>query len=108
MNKKFYRALTLGVGLMLAGGFTVNAQQVTFNGEEMTLKQAFSKIEAVSKYKIAYNASQLDVDKTVVLSSNSQDVLTVINDLLKDTGCTYQINDNYIVITSESNSIHKK
>lgn len=108
MNKKFYRALTLGVGLMLAGGFTVNAQQVTFNGEEMTLKQAFSKIEAISKYKIAYNASQLDVDKTVVLNSNSQDVLTVINDLLKDTGCTYQINDNYIVITSESNSIHKK
>lgn len=52
MNKQIYRALTFGVALMLAGNLSVNAQKVTFNGEQVSLKQAFEKIESVSKYKI--------------------------------------------------------
>ena len=40
MNKKFYRALTFGVSLMLAGSLAVNAQKVTFHGEQVSLKQA--------------------------------------------------------------------
>lgn len=51
MNKKFYRAMTLGVGLLLAGNLAVNAQKVTFNGEQVSLKQAFEQIESVSKYQ---------------------------------------------------------
>lgn len=100
MNKKFYRALTFGVSLMLAGSLAVNAQKVTFHGEQVSLKQAFEKIEAVSKYKIAYNTSQLDVSKQVVLNQKDKDVLQVVTELLEGTGCTYQVNDNYIVITS--------
>lgn len=100
MNKKFYRALTFGVSLMLAGSLAVNAQKVTFHGEQVSLKQAFEKIEAVSKYKIAYNTSQLDVSKQVVLNQKDKDVLQVLTELLEGTGCTYQVNDNYIVITS--------
>ena len=100
MNKKFYRALTFGVSLMLAGSLAVNAQKVTFHGEQVSLKQAFEKIEAVSKYKIAYNTSQLDVSKQVVLNQKDKDVLQVVTELLEGTGCTYQVNDNYIVITT--------
>lgn len=100
MNKKFYRALTFGVSLMLAGSLAVNAQKVTFHGEQVSLKQAFEKIETVSKYKIAYNTSQLDVNRRVVLNQKDKDVLQVVKELLEGTGCTYQVNDNYIVITS--------
>ena len=50
MNKKFIRVLGLGVGLFLAGSLSVNAQKVSFNGERLSLKQAFEKIESVSKY----------------------------------------------------------
>lgn len=100
MNKKFYRALTFGVSLMLAGSLAVNAQKVTFHGEQVSLKQAFEKIEAVSKYKIAYNTSQLDVNRRVVLNQKDKDVLQVMRELLEGTECTYQVNDNYIVITS--------
>lgn len=100
MNKKFYRVLTFGVSLMLVGSLAVNAQKVTFHGEQVSLKQAFEKIEAVSKYKIAYNTSQLDVSKQVILNQKDKDVLQVVTELLEGTGCTYQVNDNYIVITS--------
>ena len=52
MNKKFIRVLGLGVGLFLAGSLSVNAQKVSFNGERLSLNQAFEKIESVSKYRL--------------------------------------------------------
>lgn len=99
MNMKINKALTFGVGLMLAGSISVNAQKVSFNGEQVSLKQAFQKIESVSKYKIAYNATQLDVNKIVILSQKNVDVLKVLDAILVGTDCTYKINDGYIVIT---------
>lgn len=99
MNMKINKALTFGVGLMLAGSISVNAQKVSFNGEQVSLKQAFQKIESVSKYKIAYNATQLDVNKIVTLNQKNVDVLKVLDVILVGTDCTYKINDGYIVIT---------
>lgn len=98
MNMKINKALTFGVGLMLAGSISVNAQKVSFNGEQVSLKQAFQKIESVSKYKIAYNATQLDVNKIVILNQKNVDVLKVLDAILVGTDCTYKINDGYIVI----------
>lgn len=108
MNKKFYRAMTLGVGLLLAGNLAVNAQKVTFNGEQVPLKQAFEQIESVSKYKIAYNTAQLDVNRKVTLNQKDTDVLQVLDQLLAGTGCTYKVNENYIVITSQQTGAVKK
>lgn len=108
MNKKFYRAMTLGVGLLLAGNLAVNAQKVTFNGEQVSLKQAFEQIESVSKYKIAYNTDQLDVNRKVTLNQKDTDVLQVLDQLLAGTGCTYKVNENYIVITSQQTGAVKK
>ncbi len=89
MNMKINKALTFGVGLMLAGSISVNAQKVSFNGEQVSLKQAFQKIESVSKYKIAYNATQLDVNKIVILNQKNVDVLKVLDAILVGTDCTY-------------------
>lgn len=108
MSKKFYRVLSLGVSLILAGNLTVYAQKVTFNGEQLSLKQAFQKIESVSKYKVAYNVSQLDINKTVVLNQKGKDVLQVVEELLKGTGCTYKVNGNYIVIVPQGKGAVKK
>lgn len=96
---KFNKALTFGLGLILAGNISVNAQKITFNGEQVSLKQAFEKIESVSKYKIAYNATLLDVNKTVTINKKNTDVLQVLNIILSGTGCTYRIDNDYIVIT---------
>lgn len=108
MKMKFNKALTFGISLMLAGNITANAQKVTFNGEQLSLKQAFEKIESVSKYKIAYNTTQLDVNKTVVLNQKNVDVLKVLDAILSGTGCTYEISDGYIVITPLQKGMVKK
>ena len=44
MNMKINKVITFGVGLMLAGSLSVNAQKVTFNGERVSLKYIFRSI----------------------------------------------------------------
>ena len=79
----------------------VFAQTVSFGSNRVTLKSAFEKIEQSSKYKVAYNSSQLDANRTVTLTKKSDDVFGMLNQLLKGTNCTYELEGNYIVIKSQ-------
>lgn len=87
--------------LLLAGQMAVFAQTVSFGSNKVTLKSAFEKIEQSSKYKVAYNTSQLDANRTVTLTKKSDDVFGMLNQLLKGTNCTYELEGNYIVIKSQ-------
>ena len=79
----------------------VFAQTVSFGSNKVTLKSAFEKIEQSSKYKVAYNSSHLDANRTVTLTKKSDDVFGMLNQLLKGTNCTYELEGNYIVIKSQ-------
>lgn len=84
--------------LLLASQMTISAQNVSFSTNKVTLKSAFEKIEKVSKYKIAYNSSQLNANRSVTLSKKSDDVFGMLTQLLKGTNCTYELEGNYIII----------
>lgn len=84
--------------LFLASQMTISAQNVSFSTNKVTLKSAFEKIEKASKYKIAYNSSQLDTNRSVTLSKTSGDVFGMLTQLLKGTNCTYEMEGNYIII----------
>lgn len=84
--------------LFLASQMTISAQNVSFSTNKVTLKSAFEKIEKASKYKIAYNSSQLDANRSVTLSKTSGDVFGMLTQLLKGTNCTYELEGNYIII----------
>lgn len=60
---KSRRIGTYCLSFLIAGCLQINAQKVSFNEGTVSLKEAFQKIEASSKYKIAYNGTQLDVNK---------------------------------------------
>lgn len=110
MNRnKSMRVTTLCLSLMVAGCLQVNAQKVTFHEGQVSLKQAFEKLEAVSKYKIAYNEAHLDVSKSVVLNQQNQEILDILSELLINTGYTFKKNGNYLVITPiAQTSVQKK
>lgn len=109
MNKsKLMRVAAYSLSLIITGCLHLNAQKVTFKEGSISLKQAFEKIEAVSRYKIAYNDTHLDVSEKVVLNQAEQDVLQILSDLLKGSGYTFKINGNYIVITPEKTNPEKK
>ena len=84
--------------LILASQMTISAQNVSFSTNKVTLKSAFEKIEKASKYKIAYNSSQLNANRSVTLSKKSDDVFGMLTQLLKGTNCTYELEGNYIII----------
>jgi len=84
--------------LLLAGQMGVSAQNVSFSSNKVTLKSAFEKIEKSSKYKIGYNSSQLDASRSVTLAKQNDNVFAVLDQLLKGTNCSYEIDGNYIII----------
>lgn len=84
--------------LLLASQMTISAQNVSFSTNKVTLKSAFEKIEKASKYKIAYNSSQLNANRSVTLSKKSDDIFGMLTQLLKGTNCTYELEGNYIII----------
>lgn len=84
--------------LLLASQMTISAQNVSFSTNKVTLKSAFEKIEKASKYKIAYNSSQLNANRSVTLSKKSDNVFGMLTQLLKGPNCTYELEGNYIII----------
>ena len=84
--------------LLLASQMTISAQNVSFSTNKVTLKSAFEEIEKASKYKIAYNSSQLNANRSVTLSKKSDNVFGMLTQLLKGTNCTYELEGNYIII----------
>lgn len=87
--------------LLMAGNLSLQAQNVSFNNERLSLKKAFEKIEKASNYKIAYNASKLNVNKTVLLNLKNKTVPQVMEVLLKNTDYTFEVKGNQIVIVQK-------
>ena len=109
MNKhKSRRIGAFCLSLLMAGCLEAQAQKVSFNAGSVTLKVAFQKIEAVSAYKIAYNGSQLDVNRKVMLNQQNKEVLDVLTQILSGTGFTYSVKGKYIVIAPKQDDKAKK
>ena len=98
MRQSKNRFLRIAAVMLIAGNLSLQAQNVSFNNERLSLKKAFEKIESVSKYKIAYNASKLNVNQQVVLNQKNKSVPQVMEELLKNTNYTFEIKGNQIII----------
>lgn len=108
MNKhKTRRIGTTCLGLFVAGCLQLNAQKVSFNDGVVSLKEAFQKIEAASKYKIAYNGTQLDVNQQVELNQQDTEVLDVLSQVLAETGYTYSVKGSYLVISARQQEVNQ-
>jgi TonB-linked SusC/RagA family outer membrane protein len=81
---------------------STSAQKVSLTVEQVPLKTAFEKIEAATKYKIAYNSKQLDVSQKVSVQMQHADIKQVMDALLKNSGCSYELKNNYIIIKKSS------
>ncbi|MEO3194843.1 STN domain-containing protein, partial [Parabacteroides distasonis] len=92
MNRNKSICITiLCLSLAMVRSLPIDAQKVTFHDGFISLKQAFEKLESVSTYKIAYNDSQLDVSRKVLMDQKEMEVLLALSQLLKNTGYTYKV-----------------
>ena len=98
MNKRTDCILKIAAVILLSGSLSLQAQTVSFNNDYLSLKKAFEKIESVSDYKVAYNVSMLNVNRQVYLNMKNMSIPQLMNALLKDTDCTYEIKGKQIII----------
>lgn len=90
----------VGLGLcILAWSPAISAQPVSFNGERLSVSQAFASIEEQTDYRFAYDSANLDMSRVVYLDYTDTEVLDVVNDILAGTGFKGVIDGNYIVIS---------
>ena len=74
MNRNKSICITiLCLSLAMVRSLPIDAQKVTFHDGFISLKQAFEKLESVSTYKIAYNDSQLDVSRKVLMDQKEME-----------------------------------
>ena len=107
-RKKTLRVALLCLGLTMAGNFPLGAQRLTFHEGSISLKQAFEKIEVNSNYKIAYNNSNLDVSKKVLMNQEDMEVLDVLSQLLNNTGYTFKVKGSYVLIVPATTKSDQK
>lgn len=88
------------IGCLLFMGtalFAQNNAKITIKSENITLQKALREVETQSKMQIAFNESQLSKNP-VSMNITNQPLNAALDAILKGTGFTYQIKDNYIMI----------
>lgn len=79
-----------------AGGFSQNRISVDFQSTQ--LKRALSSIEKKSNFRFLYNESLVTNAPRITLSMANAEVTEVLNRLLNNTGLSYQLMANNLVI----------
>lgn len=80
-------------GLMLAQN-----QKVTFKASTSTIQKVFEEIEKQTKLTVSYNQTQLDIAQAVSLQTGSKPVSQILEEALRNTGFTFQIENKHIII----------
>lgn len=73
-------------------------QRVTITGKNKTILKAFEEIEKQTGLSIAYNQTKLDTNKQIKQDFNDKILSSVMTDILKETGFSYRVEGNHIVI----------
>lgn len=68
---------------------------------QITVKQGIQLIEQQTSYTVAYNHTDLDTNRMIVLREETVSMERLLTLLLEDTGCIYQLKDNHILIRKE-------
>lgn len=90
---------------------------ITISMKNAKMKEVFNEIEKKSNYTFFYNDNQVDVNTIVDVDLKKVSIDKVLSDMLEDTGYSYQIIDNQIMIklaekqekapTSQQNQVRK-
>ncbi|MDR0823954.1 MAG: SusC/RagA family TonB-linked outer membrane protein, partial [Prevotella sp.] len=79
--------------------------KISINKNNITIKEALSEIEKQSKMYVAYNESKLKSDKRINLNLTNSSLDDALNTILADTGFSYQLKNEYIIIVPKEEQI---
>lgn len=73
--------------------------KLTIVKDNITIKEALADVERQSGMFIAYNESRLHADKVISLNLNHVSLDVALNEILENTGFTYKIQGEYVMIS---------
>lgn len=85
--------------------FAQDNQRITIQQKRMTVIEALKTVEKQSKMRINYSNSQLKGKDIANLDLKNISVSAALDKILMDTGFTYQIQGNYIIIAEKKNKM---
>ena len=74
-------------------------KRITILNKNISLKEAFLQIEQQTGYSVAYQQSNLNIDKKISLDLNEASIDQTITRILKGTGYIYRIKGYHIIIS---------
>ena len=101
---KNIRKSILIICLLLEGSaiYAQNSSKITIKRKNISLQEALAEVRKLTHMSISYNDSQLPVNR-ISLDIEKQPLEQALKVILKGTGFTYLIKDNYIMIVPEQN-----
>ena len=101
---KIIRKSILIICLLLVGSaiYAQNSSKITIKRKNISLQEALAEVRKLTHMSISYNDSQLPVNR-ISLDIEKQPLEQALKVILKGTGFTYLIKDNYIMIVPEQN-----
>ena len=101
---KNIRKSILIICLLLVGSaiYAPNSSKITIKRKNISLQEALAEVRKLTHMSISYNDSQLPVNR-ISLDIEKQPLEQALKVILKGTGFTYLIKDNYIMIVPEQN-----
>ncbi len=104
------RAITLFSCLALSQAvlWAQDSYKISITKNSLTLKEALQEVEKQTKTSIAYNESQLGVNKVISLNLTNAGLETTMQSILEGTGFTYRVDGSYIILTPDDRAVERK
>ena len=107
--KYFFRIMRISLFLLFVCVFQLMAEEADAQNAEiklsqnsMTIKQLVKEIEAQTDYLVVFRDQDVDVNKTVSFNTKTATVADYLEMITKNTGISYQFENNYITLLSTS------
>jgi len=82
--------------------------KISLKLDNISLKEAFKKIEDQCQYTFVYNDSKINVSKKVTAEFDGADLEEVLNYLLEGEAIRYELKDDKIILTPKPEKVPKK
>ena len=95
-NRLFLFTCTLALLISLSA--IAQTRRVSVSARDVPLKVLFGQVESKTGYTLAYSNADVDLSQPVSVSAENEDVLTVLNNVLRAQNLVAEISGNHILL----------
>ena len=105
-TNRYKRGITTLV-LVLLVSVTTTAQTIKLTSIRATMQSLIQTIEKQTNMSVDYGQNTIDLNKTINVSSSSISLHSLLTQMLRGTGLSYNISDRHIIIIPSGNKVQQ-